>query len=261
MLWRLGVGLHHAPQLSWPRTVACGRASPAWREVAGSGSPYLLPVAEPEDEVTQAGVATALALASDQGLRVLEPRVVSRGSNRIIWLCPAPIVARVMTGTAVRHADPEAWLAREIDVGTFLAGAGAPIVPPVSVVDPGPHLSGGLWISLWEHVEVVPAAVPAGEVGRSLRSLHGVMVGYPGRLPLSSTVLAEIDWLLAALNEHAGLAALVEERDRLAPLLSQGDTAGQPLHGEPRFRTCCRRAPDRGGTTSRTCALARRHGT
>lgn len=67
------------------------------------------------------------------------------------WLWPAPIVARVMTGTAVLHADPRAWLAREIDVGNFLAGTGAPVVAPTSTVDPGPYASGGLWLSLWEH--------------------------------------------------------------------------------------------------------------
>lgn len=157
---------------------------------------------------------------------------MGRGSNRIIWLWPAPIVARVMTGTAVLHADPRAWLAREIDVGTFLAGAGAPIVPPVKVVNPGPHVSGGLWMSLWEHVEVIAADLTAGEVGRSLRSLHDVMARYPGALPPLSAVLEEIDWLLPALAEHAGRGALLEERDRLAPLLRQRDTGGQPLHGD-----------------------------
>ncbi len=157
---------------------------------------------------------------------------MGRGGNRIIWLWPAPIVARVMTGTAVLHSDPRAWLAREIDVGTFLAGTGAPIVSPVSVIDPGPHVSGGLWMSLWEHVEIIAADLPGGEVGRSLRSLHDAMARYPGALPPRSAVLEEIDWLLAALAEHADLAALLEERDRLAPLLRQGDTGGQPLHGD-----------------------------
>jgi hypothetical protein len=173
-----------------------------------------------------------LTVASGEGLRVVEPRVVGRGSNRIIWLWPAPIVARVMTGTVVLHADPRAWLAREIDVGTFLAGIGAPIVPPASVVDPGPHLRGGLWVSLWEHVEVVPADVSASEVGRSLRSLHDALARYSGPLPPRSAVLEEIDWLLAALAEQAGLAELLDERDRLAPLLGEVDAGGQPLHGD-----------------------------
>lgn len=189
-------------------------------------------MAEPGDEIDQAAVAAALAVASSHGLRVREPRLVGRGSNRIVWLWPAPIVARVMTGTVVLHADPEAWLARELAVGRFLAHAGAPIVPPASAVDPGPHVSGGLWVSLWEHAEVVPAGLRASEIGGTLRSLHDALARYPGALPPRSAVLAEIDWLLAALDGHAGRTALAEERDRLAPLLRHGDAGGQPLHGD-----------------------------
>jgi hypothetical protein len=117
---------------------------------------WLQRVAKPQDDRSQAAVAAAVAIASDEGLRVVEPHVVGRGSNRIIWLWPAPIVARVMTGTAVLHPDPSAWLARELDLGTILAGADAPIVAPTSAVDPGPHLNGGLRMSFWEHVDITP---------------------------------------------------------------------------------------------------------
>jgi hypothetical protein len=186
-------------------------------------------VATPPDSRTRAAIAAALAVASAAGLRVREPRVVGAGSNRIVWLWPAPIVARVMTGTVVLHADPRAWLAREIDAGAFLAAAGAPIVAPARAVDPGPHLRDGLWLSLWEHVPVVPADLPAAAIGRSLRELHDALARYPGELPPRSAVLAEIDWLLAALG---GPAELREERDRLAPRLGQADPDGQPLHGD-----------------------------
>lgn len=186
----------------------------------------------PGDDVTRAAIAAALDVAAGEGLRVSEPRVVGRGSNRIIWLRPAPIVARVMTGTAVLHADPRAWLAREIDVGTFLRATDAAIVPPASAVDPGPHHSGGLWVALWEHVDIVPADVPAGEIGRSLRTLHDAMAGYPGELPPRSAAIEEVDWLLATLAGERGIEALAEERDRLAPDLPEGDRGGQPLHGD-----------------------------
>lgn len=137
-----------------------------------------------------------------------------------------------MTGTAVLHADPRAWLAREVELGNFLAGTGAPIVAPTRAIDPGPHVSGGLWMSFWEHVDVIPADVSARELGESLRSLHDAMAGYPGDLPPRSAVVEEIDWLLAALAETAGDETLVSERDRLAPLLHQVDDVGQPLHGD-----------------------------
>lgn len=200
-------------------------------------------MAETQDDRSQAAIAAAVAIACDEGLRVIEPRVVGCGSNRIIWLWPVPIVARVMTGTAVLHADPSAWLARELDLGTFLAGTDAPIVAPTSAVDPGPHLSGGLWMSFWEHVEITPADVSARELGESLRSLHDAMASYPGALAPRSAVLDEIDWLLAALADHAGDdQMLLTERDRPAPLLIHGDEAGQPLHGdvaiEPLINEC-----------------------
>jgi Ser/Thr protein kinase RdoA (MazF antagonist) len=87
-------------------------------------------------------------------------------------------------------------------------------------------------MSLWEHVEVITADPNSGEIGRSLRSLHDAMARYEGALPPRSAVLGEIDWLLAAFAEHAGLAALHEERDRLAALLRQVDPGGQALHGD-----------------------------
>src|SRR3954452_7342615 len=103
----------------------------AHRTLAGD-RPYCQRMAVPHDARTRAAVAAAMAVASGEGLSVAEPRVVGHGSNRIVWLWPAPIVARVMTGTVVLHADPGAWLAREIEVGAFLAGTGAPIVAPAS---------------------------------------------------------------------------------------------------------------------------------
>src|SRR4051812_50167694 len=64
------------------------------------------------DGQSRAAIAAALAVASAQGLTVTDPRVVGRGSNRIVWLRPAPIVARVMTGTVVLHDEPRARLER-----------------------------------------------------------------------------------------------------------------------------------------------------
>ena len=87
-------------------------------------------------------------------------------------------------------------------------------------------------MSLWEHVEIITSEVSAADIGRSLRSLHDAMARYCGALPPRSAVLEEIDWLLTALAEHCADAALIEERDRLAPLMLQVDAAGQPLHGD-----------------------------
>jgi Ser/Thr protein kinase RdoA (MazF antagonist) len=150
----------------------------------------------------------------------------------IVHLRPNPIVARVMSGTVVLHPDPRAWLTREIDVGTFLAERGTSVVAPTTVVDPGPYLSGNLWMSLWEHVEICQTPLEARDIGRALRSLHDGLAEYPGPLPPRSAVLGEIDWLLDALSGEDGAAELSAERDRLAKVILEPVADPQPLHGD-----------------------------
>jgi hypothetical protein len=78
--------------------------------------------------------------------------VVAAGSNVLVHLKPAPVIARVMTGTAMLHADVERWLSREVAVGMFLGERGL-AVPPTDVLAPGPHHHGGLWMTFWRFVE------------------------------------------------------------------------------------------------------------
>jgi hypothetical protein len=85
-------------------------------------------------------VATACAVATDQGVRCEQAAVVHSGSNVLVHLRPAPVVARVMTGTAVLHDDPQRWLDREVSVLNFLAPSGM-AVRPSSLIDPGPYIT------------------------------------------------------------------------------------------------------------------------
>ena len=50
-----------------------------------------------------------------------EAVLIAAGSNVLVHLKPAPVVARVMTGTAVLHDDVEQWLSREVAVVAFVA--------------------------------------------------------------------------------------------------------------------------------------------
>lgn len=179
-------------------------------------------------------VEAASAIAAAQGLRVIDAVPVGTGSNVIVHLRPAPVVARVMTGTVVLHRDPRAWLKRELDVGRFLAGR-APVVAPTEEADPGPYERDGLWLSLWEHVDVRATPLAAAAVGRALRDLHDALAQYPGALPPRSAVLEEIDWLLRALGQDG--SDLAAERDRLADFINdQRDAPDQrPLHGDASF--------------------------
>jgi hypothetical protein len=132
-------------------------------------------------------LAAAQAVAREHGVACDEAVRIAAGSNVLVHLKPAPVVARVMTGTAVLHDDPEQWLAREVAVGAFLAGTDL-VVPPTDILPPGPHERGGLWMTLWEFVPHDEQAPPpaAAELGRSLRALHEALAGFSGDLgPLS----------------------------------------------------------------------------
>ena len=180
-------------------------------------------------------VAAAVAVATEQGLRVSDAIPVGTGSNVIVHLRPSPIVARVMSGTVVLHPDPEAWLKRELDVGAFLGERMTAIVAPTKEIDPGPFVHGNLWLSFWEHVEVRTAAHEAVEAGRALRELHDALADYRGPLPARSDLLGEIDWLLHALSGEADASELVAERNRLADVVLEHTTDVQPIHGDASF--------------------------
>jgi Ser/Thr protein kinase RdoA (MazF antagonist) len=180
--------------------------------------------------ITEA-IAAASAVAIEQGLRGVDAVPVGTGSNVIVHLRPAPVVARVMTGTVVLHRDPRAWLTRELEVATFLADR-APVVAPTREVDPGPYVRGHLWLSLWEYVDVRPIALTAAEIGRALRTLHDALAQYPGTLPPRAGVLAEIDWLLYAMADADDVSQFAAERDRLADFIRDADATEQPLHGD-----------------------------
>jgi hypothetical protein len=74
-------------------------------------------------------LAAAGVVASACGLKFDEPAVVHSQSNVLVHLRPAPVVARVMTGTVALHDDPQKWLEREISVLEFLAPSGLAVSP------------------------------------------------------------------------------------------------------------------------------------
>lgn len=168
--------------------------------------------------VVERAVAAAVAVATGQGLRVADAVAVGTGSNVIVHLRPSPVVARVMCGTVVLHPDPRAWLTREVAVGRFLAERLTSVVAPTPEVDPGPYLHDGLWMSFWEHVDVLATPLEAPVIGRQLRTLHDALADYPGPLPPRSAVLGEIDVLLDALPGDDGDPDALARIDRVHTL-------------------------------------------
>ncbi len=183
--------------------------------------------------MTHAALAAARALAAAHGLPSTGAVVVHAGSNVVVHLAPAPVVVRVMTGTAALHADPAAWLGREVSVCSHLARLGAAVVAPSDELPPGPHRVEGLWMTCWAHVDVDRGAPtpPPGELGRALRDLHAALARVPVDLEPHAAVLDELAGLLDRLERpraeawRAELAALPAEALQTAG-------AAQPVHGD-----------------------------
>ena len=184
-------------------------------------------------------VAAAQAVAREHGVACDEAVRIAAGSNVLVHLKPAPVVARVMTGTAVLHDDVEQWLAREVAVAAFVAERSDLVVPPSDLLPPGPHERDGLWMTLWRFVPHDAQAPPPEprELGRSLRRLHAALAGFPGDLaPLSETR----DWLerlLAQLRPSALLTRqdidrLRSKLEALTPAVFESSLPAQALHGD-----------------------------
>jgi hypothetical protein len=129
-------------------------------------------------------LVAAQTVAREHGVACDAAVPIAVGSNVLVHLKPAPVVARVMTGTAVLHDDPGQWLAREVAVGAFLAGRTDLVVPPTDLLPPGPHEQDGLWMTLWTFVPHDEQARPPEprELGRSLHRLHAALADFPGDL-------------------------------------------------------------------------------
>ena len=191
-----------------------------------------------EDPGTGRALAAARAVALANSVACEDAVVVAARSNVLVHLKPAPVIARVMSGTAVLHDDVEKWLAREVAIGDFLAERGL-AVPPSDVLAPGPHQHDGLWMTFWEFVEHDPSRClpPAHELGGSLRELHAALAEFPGELGQLSDVRDWLDRLLAGLRPSPKLTA--QDRDLLrsrlremTPTVFETSLPVQAIHGD-----------------------------
>jgi hypothetical protein len=198
------------------------------------------------DDLSRRSVAAALAVSRNLGLRCSdEPEVIADGSNVLVHLVPASVVARVATTTALVRKPAEWWLALDLDLAGFLAARNFPVVPPSRELPAGPHQHDGLALTFWEFVEHDRNYVAnAQEVGPFLRELHAELRGYPGALrPLSP--FAEIpQWLdeVASWNKDeveswnstdpADITMLRSGFAMISGEIEALDLPQQPLHGD-----------------------------
>src|SRR3954447_12042894 len=133
----------------------------------------------PTSVLIQRALRAVTQVAREHGLQFDdEPRVIHDGSNLLLHLHPAPVVARAAATTAIiRKGD--AWLAREVAVARHVAAQGAPTVAPTEEIPPGPPHFSGRTMTFWQHVTEVAEPADRERAGHALRECHEALAGYP----------------------------------------------------------------------------------
>ena len=210
-----------------------------------------------EGALEQRAVGAAGAVAAECGLGPVDPVVIYSGANVLVHLQPAPVVARVMTGTVALHADPQRWLEREISVLEFLAASGLAVAPS-RLTAPGPYHRDGLWMTLTEWVAGVkpPPEERSGvhvddarELGLMLRQLHDRLRRFDGELGGMDELRADIEHLWGQLRpidppQRRAVASLGERLQVLGPAVFASGLSIQALHGDVSLHNLLR-APGR----------------
>jgi hypothetical protein len=201
----------------------------------------------------QCALAAASAVASAQGLELDAAVVIYSGSNVLVRLLPAPVVARVMTGTVALHDDPRRWLEREVSVLEFLMPSGL-AVSPSRLIAPGPYYHDGLWMTFTEWVpEVEPeleirssvSIDDARALGWMLRYLHDALRPYDRELGGSCELRDDIERLLghvrpADVQQRAAIVSLGERLNALGTVVFESSLPTQALHGDVSLRNLLR---------------------
>lgn len=176
--------------------------------------------------MSESAVQAAVAVAAEHGLRAEDPVVLSGAWHVLVHLRPLPVVARVSSG---KPLQPEDRIVLELGVASHAARAGARVVPPSDLLDPGPHRHGGRIVAFWQYVE------PGGELdpraaGAALREIHEALADYSGELPALHTV--DTRGLIDSLEPSADVEFLRELASR--PI----DGPAQALHGDAHLGNC-----------------------
>ena len=166
--------------------------------------------------------ALAASIARRFGLAFDEAEVIGEGMNVLVHLRPAPVVARV---TRVAHlVRPVIELAGGVGLAKHL---GDRAVPPSELIEPGPHVEGGRYVTFWTYRPGEKAS--ASEAGAALREFHDAAEPYRG--PLRSFDPRPEALRIADLVGGEPAEILRDAAARLAPpMLPQ-----QAIHGDAHF--------------------------
>ncbi len=202
------------------------------------------------DALSVGALRAAEQVAQAHGIAVGAGEVVADGSNLLVHLTPAPLLARVATTTALLRRPVSAWLGRDVSIAAYLAKQGAPVVAPTDLMPPGPHRYDGYTMSFWQWVEHDRDSVAStAEAAPLLRDLHQAMRGYQSPagqadLPLLQIFNEITAWLrfleTRRLLSGGELIQLRETHWRLAETLRYGGRMNgqevQPIHGDAHRR-------------------------
>lgn len=190
-------------------------------------------------DLDQRALAAAASVAAAYGLAHEEAIVIHSGSNVMVHLRPAPVVARVMTGTVVLHDDPSRWLEREISVLEFLAPLEVAVAPS-TLIAPGPHHHDGLWMTFTEWIPGVTSPTHPDDphrLGRALRDLHDALRGFDGDLGGLRDLRQNIERLHRRLRptgprEVEEIRSLGTRLDAVREVAFESTLPTQALHGD-----------------------------
>ena len=176
-------------------------------------------------------VDAVLSIASSFGIDASEPVTLSDSNNVVLWLRPAPVVAKVATG---HHHS----LALELAVGKHLATLDAPAVPPAGELPRRVHQCGDFEVTFWTYQTHHQGEADPHQLGQALFQLHAAMRTFRDALPSFLNGLSAVDELL----RHPGRVPDLPERDRVLLLsalarlsqeLAHIGAGTHPLHGSP----------------------------
>jgi hypothetical protein len=179
---------------------------------------------------TDSAVAAAVACAERLGVPAGDPLVLRDEWHVLVHLRPSPVVARVSSAIPFPEGPQTDDVVRELAVAGHAARAGAPVVPPSTRVDPGPHRELGRVVTFWDYVEPQGDPDPH-SAGVRLRAVHEALRDCPAALPLRGH-REDVEAMLASLEPSSDVELL------LAIAGGAPSAHGQALHGDAHLDNC-----------------------
>jgi Ser/Thr protein kinase RdoA (MazF antagonist) len=176
-------------------------------------------------------VDAAVTVGRRLGLEVGEPVRLRSTNNRVVWLRPSPVVAKVSREKTVA--------ARELVFGHTLAERGAPIVPPAEEFGAQLHEVGEWFLTLWRYVPQDDVTLaPSKQIAAALHSLHLALATLAATASLPTYDVQLRDAIRAL--EDAQFAPTLVDHDRAllretlgATLVDLQRASTHVIHGSP----------------------------